>query len=339
MRSSSPSRQKRLPGIDVVRLIGAFGVIVIHLSPSTVAAERFSLGFQVFCVPFFALISLYFLVPKARDTTRPVGNAIAWDRILVPYLIWSTLYLLMRLVKARLTGEALTLDWISVLFAGSAAVHLYFLPWLLYLQLILVALVRTGTGLREGKLRWQPLAILFGCLAYHLLMRQMGYRDISSNFGLSLVYCLLAWLLFALAQRPAWLRFALPAGALLLVTAQAWESTQTAYTTPTHLMLLAGFAAALLARGLPGWESGSRMTKLLSTYYGIYLIHFGWLEVLEFSAAKAGVNLAPYSVPLTLAVAAVVFIASLASVLLIRKSTLLAYLLLGEGRSPLTRKN
>ena len=56
-------KQRNL-GIDLIRLVAAFGVVVIHLVPSDEFAHKFSLLFSIAAVPFFLMISLYFFIER-----------------------------------------------------------------------------------------------------------------------------------------------------------------------------------------------------------------------------------------------------------------------------------
>ena len=55
-------------------------------------------------------------------------------KALVPYVVWSVIYTLMRVLKYRLGGETLPINVVGIIFFGGAAVQLYFLPLLLLFQ-------------------------------------------------------------------------------------------------------------------------------------------------------------------------------------------------------------
>jgi len=126
-----------LAGLDFVRVLAAFGVVVMHSNfglraPMTHAAEIFSNAF-VFAVPFFLAASLYF---RAERGTQPVGDLCdRLKRLMVPYFVWSIIYLAAHGAKLLLIGQEGEFSrFVSAipghLLCGSAAVQLYFLPLL-----------------------------------------------------------------------------------------------------------------------------------------------------------------------------------------------------------------
>lgn len=75
---------QRSLSIDVIKVAAAFGVVIIHLTPSTHAAEVFTGLFHSFAVPFFLLISLHFFIDRLNKLPSLRLSDLRLDRILVP---------------------------------------------------------------------------------------------------------------------------------------------------------------------------------------------------------------------------------------------------------------
>lgn len=130
--------QQRLLGIDLVRGIAVFGVVVLH---SDSGVEQLPFLWQLirqlfgFAVPFFLATSFYFAVGKSQQ--GKLKFALRIKRLLFPYLLWSLFYLLYKASKYMIDGESERLptlfqDPFALIFCGNAAFHLYFLPLLLW---------------------------------------------------------------------------------------------------------------------------------------------------------------------------------------------------------------
>lgn len=130
--------QQRLLGIDLVRGIAVFGVVILH---SDGGVEQLPLLWQLirqlfgFAVPFFLAASFYFAVDKSQQ--GKLNFSARLKRLLFPYLLWSLLYVGYKAAKYILDGEAgrlktIVQDPFALVVCGNAAFHLYFLPLLLW---------------------------------------------------------------------------------------------------------------------------------------------------------------------------------------------------------------
>ena len=162
-----------------MRGIAAYAVILVHSGDATwglkidPAAENFRLLFY-FAVPFFLATSFYLMVNKPKITVSQKFWRSRIERILIPYGVWTIVYILLKLAVFPLTNQtdqiASTLKdiWGIALFGG-ASYHLYFLP-----------LLFTGSFL------------IF--LARKLQRKQIGIKTLSCLFLFSLaVYQILFW--------------------------------------------------------------------------------------------------------------------------------------------------
>lgn len=129
---------QRLLGIDLWRGIAVLGVVILH---SDGGVEETSWIWELirqlfaFAVPFFLATSFYFAIAKSQQ-----GKLVFYSRLkrlLYPYLVWTLIYLIYKIAKYILDGEAarvttLFKDPFALIFCGGAAFHLYFLPLLLW---------------------------------------------------------------------------------------------------------------------------------------------------------------------------------------------------------------
>ncbi|MGF1491693.1 MAG: acyltransferase family protein [Microcoleaceae cyanobacterium] len=128
----------RLLGIDLIRSIAAYAVVLLH------ADEGISqppdgwatiLKLSGFAVPFFLAASFYLSTAKLHAAVSPYRIKPRLSRLLIPYGFWTVMYILYKVAKYSVDNEperitALLSDPIPLIFFGSAAFHLYFLPLL-----------------------------------------------------------------------------------------------------------------------------------------------------------------------------------------------------------------
>ncbi len=74
--------------------------------------------------------------------------------------------------------------------------------------------------------------------------------------------------------------------------------------------------------------------QLLCCSYGIYLAHFGFLEIFEFVAEELGWSLTPYSIITKILVSSLICLCCVLFIAVARSNRLAAYLLLGEYNAP-----
>ena len=133
-------KQPKLLGIELVRGLSTYAVILVHSGDQTwglpidPTAIQFRLFFY-FAVPFFLATAFYFL-PTKPDV---VYSAKFWrskvERILIPYVVWSAIFFIFRVVVFSLGRkperlQQLFQDPLSIIFFGGASYHVYFLPLL-----------------------------------------------------------------------------------------------------------------------------------------------------------------------------------------------------------------
>lgn len=153
-------RRTRLLGIDLCRGIAAYAVVLVHSGdetwgvPISDAAIQFRLMFY-FAVPFFLAAAFYFLTRKPTVDLSTKFWKSRFQRIVIPYVIWSIIYLIVRSLffiiahKSERLSE-LFQDPLALVFFGGASFQLYFLPLLLAgtsLLLVVKQLIERKIGL------------------------------------------------------------------------------------------------------------------------------------------------------------------------------------------------
>ncbi len=144
LNAKSPARSGRLLGIEIVRGVAVFAVVLSHSGDGTWGemskGVEYLRTFFSFHVPFFLAASFYFLSKKVKSEDASSYSITSLkrriQRILVPYVIWSLIFLIIRCVFFIIDGDHERIikifdDPISILFLGGASYHLYFLPLLI----------------------------------------------------------------------------------------------------------------------------------------------------------------------------------------------------------------
>lgn len=132
--------KQRLLGFDLLRGIAAYAVILVHSGDETwgIPVDRSAAEFRhlfYFAVPFFLATSFYFTTSKPNINVSRKFWLSRFQRILIPYLVWTILYLVFKVIIFSLTQETESLSklladpW-AIVFLGGISYHLYFLPLL-----------------------------------------------------------------------------------------------------------------------------------------------------------------------------------------------------------------
>jgi len=268
---------RRIHGFDWLRVIGVAAVVGIHCFYTDRALSWLPRNFS-FAVPCFVLMAA-FLSARELDAGK-TGVAFLkhrFARLLPAFLAWTSIY-----VFARWAGGSIhpsVTDWIEYLFLGASALHLYFIPMILYFGAVLVLVMHAG--------RHRGLALL-AALAGAMLLQRMhlpGFHLASPEanafpfyFVHNLPYLFAAALLFEVLgkwRQAGGLRGLKGAVAALACAGAAWYC----WTHPLPGQGLAPFQdfarniflfLAFLFRPLrtPAW-----VAALASISYGVYLCH------------------------------------------------------------------
>ena len=139
--ATTNTRSKRLLGIELGRGLSAYAVVLVHSGDATwglpiaSSAITFRLFFY-FAVPFFLAAAFYFMTTKPEIGYSRKFWKSRIERIVIPYSIWSVIFLISRAVVFTINRQSERLqeflqDPVSIIFLGGASYQLYFLPLLL----------------------------------------------------------------------------------------------------------------------------------------------------------------------------------------------------------------
>jgi peptidoglycan/LPS O-acetylase OafA/YrhL len=163
----------RLLGIEACRGLATYAVILVHSGDETwgISVHPNAVAFRLlfyFAVPFFLAMSFYFMTAKPE-----IGKSVKFwrsrvERLIIPYAIWSTVFLISRVIVFTLSNkpdrlQQLLQDPLSIVFLGGASYHLYFLP-LLFAGTFLVLLMPLLNKLKVGKHGLVYLSVASICL-------------------------------------------------------------------------------------------------------------------------------------------------------------------------------
>lgn len=169
------SKNRALVGIELGRGLAIFAVILDHAGDETwripVTQNAVILRSMLhFAVPFFLATAFYFM------TSNIVVHASSfWQsrlkRTLIPYVIWSCIFLISRVIIFTLSNkpgrlQELLDNPLSIIFLGGASYHLYFLP-LLITGTLLMSLTKF---IRKQNINTLSLSIylLISIFVYHV---------------------------------------------------------------------------------------------------------------------------------------------------------------------------
>jgi peptidoglycan/LPS O-acetylase OafA/YrhL len=319
--------------VDLVRLFAAFGVICIHVPFNTAAAGAVNIFFTTLCVPFFYVISLTYFISsfKKSKSVKKVAYK-TWDRIILPYLAWTAIYVALMLIKNRFIGLSHGPNefvfWRALLF-GESAVQLYYLPQLVMLQAFAYSIYLMIVGDERKRI----IGFLILCIAVGYYM--LGY--LNHAFGLTPVGYLTVYLaiafIFSNKSYNTTLNYEYLAVGSLLVALSILE----AFLAPRYPVLnssvgypIGGLGLLLLSFGIPTFNLSKRVILLCSVSYGVYLSHVIFLEGFEVIGNKLAHAQLQYNLVHKIILAGLIFIAAVLFTLLLRKNPSTKKIFLGD---------
>jgi fucose 4-O-acetylase-like acetyltransferase len=315
--------------IDLIKTVAAFGVVIIHLTPSTHAAEAFTQLFSLFAVPFFFLISLHFFESRVAALSSPRLSDLRLDRLLVPYAVWTAIYTLLRLLKYRIRGDSLHIDVAGVTLFGGGAVQLYFIPLLVLFQAQAFALILMVRG---SECRLVGFGVALVAVVFGYVGSAGGFFGFNSALIKGLIYVALAFLLHRTQTAAIGRQINSVFG--WLIVALIVPSAFFGYPLAGLGILegpIIGYGVAVLALNWRFHTAIPTLRTVLTCSYGIYLAHVVFLEGFEFFADKLGYRLTPFSLGAKALVGSLVCLSCVLCIEMARKHRISAYLLLGEA--------
>ncbi|MCG9793527.1 acyltransferase family protein [Flavobacterium algicola] len=328
---SNTINKNRNYSIDVFRVIAMFGVVAIHVQNGSKEAQLIGDFFSPLAVPFFYMISLFYFIIGLKRSSKIEFNAIVkktFYRLILPYLVWSLLYIALLSVKEIIsTGHSELIFWRSLLF-GESAVQLYFVPYLVCMQFIILGIYLLIKGKVYDKVKSIILLSLIGFFIYSSLR----FNCFGNSIGFSIVGIPL-FVFFAYLSTfivPSSRNFSLAvSGAVILLLVFLFDKSGYILTILNYSLTSPLIALGLLLLSLGMFDLIKFPLFLTSSTYGIYLCHILFLEGFEFLLKLIHIELNYYFID-KLEFTCIVFICSLVFVLLVRKNKILKLFVLGE---------
>ena len=318
VKKPSPGIRERSLALDLLKIVACVLVVVIHVTAAGVTGyqpgsllQRLAVGvnsFSQFAVPAFIFASGYGLAARFRGQDRVAGLFRFWNRrietVLLPYLIWSLLYLIL---QQRFMGICYGVSgMLKLLLTGGAFYHLYFMVILIQFYLVfplLLTLRRRLSGVRFLAARPVALDVVVVTILYLLYaMWLKRYMPLSDRFFMSyLPFFYAGMVVFERPPKATLLTAFGVVGAVsfadylvsrmagfgaitpmtMLSLPFAWEL----YALSIIILLLAWFKAINIDETLGAW-----VTRLSGVTFDVYLAHPLVLVVVGWGLKRLGTS-------------------------------------------------
>jgi len=268
----------KFKSIELFRILAMFGVIFLHVSSDTILAEKVGSIFDVFCVSFFYLVSIYFFFKKIDTVSLSDLNSKTINRLLKPYLIWSLIYT----SALVFVGSKVKIGFISIFLYGQSAVQLYYIPTLIFIHYSIYAVFKLFFTKESRLINLLILAISFVYFLHGYQNEYFGVRRI----GLLIGFTFLSLLAFTLKNKVNEVpkSFFLITGLLLslMIIYLTWFNKEIFLIDFSFNYFLGGVGLFLIGIG---WDielsDDSYLLKVSSDVFKIYLCHVLFLELFE----------------------------------------------------------
>ncbi len=280
--------KKQIIGFDYLRVIACFLVVFLHVSYTNEFLSK-NVDLTYIAVPEFVLLSIFLLGYKRNISFNELIRGL-FLRIGPQYFFWTTVYLVLYIVKCKFGNVAVVINF-SKLFLGASAVQLWYLPALFLWQILAYFLFRFKNDWIDGML----FVVLF-VLARILLNGDTIEHNFLRLFIDNTPYIILAKNIFLNQEKlkKIDLQYLLFLIALFLVSMYVFEFINLVYTI--SLSLASVFVFILFYK--TKIESNSTIRFLSKLSFGVYLIHFGVYQVIVLLEKMVHINNS--GIPITL---------------------------------------
>lgn len=143
--------RQHIPGFDFIRPIAAFSVVWIHGRFGSSWTEKLN-PLNAYAVPVFIAISMFLfawqIIGKKRRNFRDMLLT-RIQRLIIPFFLWTLIYLAIRLFKARVVHEPFEINWVETLVFKGSSYQLWYLPNLFYLCILFFPLLNVAVRNRK----------------------------------------------------------------------------------------------------------------------------------------------------------------------------------------------
>ncbi|GAB4534254.1 MAG: hypothetical protein Tsb0014_20340 [Pleurocapsa sp.] len=290
---------KKIIGFEYLRIICAIAVVAIHSFDTNSWLSSVSSKFLKFPVPLFLMMSFFLLFNKMASQNNSVAFVLKkrCDRLVPAFLVWSVIYLAVRLISGSdisLSGESIT----EYLLFGDAALQLYYIPLVIYFGIVLVPLIKIVS--KKSSIVNSIIlivSILIAAIAQVLVLKFNSISDPELNsflyyLGYDFIYALMGiYLAYSLAPKYNvdsannvinFLHIALTF-AIISCIYFIFDLPQTNYLLANIFLFLLFYYASL-----PKLELVSNLSKIS---FGVYLSHHLFVEFLQVIVTKFNWNI------------------------------------------------
>lgn len=285
------------------KTIAIFGVILAHLGPDQPDAVTVTNFFAIYSVPFFLMVSLYFFWRSLlaggyqEHSSRDWMRLVRLNRLLLPYLLWSVIYTLARFMKHLLAGNSFELDWVRAIFFGGTAVQLYFIPLLVFFQIMGGAIYFVVKSYGRRMFPLLSICVLIVLFYVSESIRFSGILGFSGGvFEKAIIYLFASYLILLMESGgyvTGWNQVILAIGGFgvsYFAFGKVLGYNHGIFNAPLY-----SFLVAILLLGLPNLKIKPFIGTVFLASFGVYLVHHLIIEGAEVIFLRYGIALAPYS--------------------------------------------
>ena len=313
---------EREPALDLMRIVGAFAVVMIHVSAVPVAAvDPSSVGWWVanfsnagsrWGDAIIIMAAGAILLGRPSDQAPLDFVKTRYVRLLPAVVLWTTFYLLWRLwTTGALSAEEVAFD----LLRGMPYYHMWFLYMMLGMYLV-IPLIRALVRLTDARLQYYLLglcALLTPVEGLSRVIQGMTHASFLGLFPIYLVYLIGGYLLYRdRPSIPTWVLLLVPClcivveaiGVAFLHPVIGEPIFKLMYSNRGPLVMVATFCLFVLAlravekapaRAAALHRNGGEY--LARVTLGIYVLHPFWIDVLARHGAGTPGGEPWYAVP------------------------------------------
>lgn len=284
----------RLQHVEIGRFAASIAIVWIHSAEST--AGKWLVPACRFAVPFFTVAVVCFSLRHVERSLSERPHEYLRRRVTrlyVPFILWSAVYLALRLLKHRLTGTGSPIIFSPAWLLNGTAHHLWFLPFALLLSATCLPL-----GIWPRGLNHRTRTLVAGIFAVFA----MGIAFVRCPVGMDpfanpVSYFIgLSWDSLPAAFLAVPIALSFPAvsptnrcaialvACLFLCAAMLFFGNHPATSALAGAALFVGLSKET-RRPLPPW-----LVSVASLSFAVYLIHVAYVEALQVALHRVDLN-------------------------------------------------
>jgi peptidoglycan/LPS O-acetylase OafA/YrhL len=262
----------RITGFDYLRTFAAFSVVWIHGCYANPVLSSVSI-INNYAVPAFILMSIFLLCTKDYGTEVPFNDFFVRlaKRIIPQFTFWTIFYLVLKYLKTRVFHTEFDIDLRTVL-TGGVAVQLWFLPAIIIWQTIIFC------SLRVYKNQFIDLffvVITFGT-GYYLHTHKLLSIGFETYMAVYTGYAFAASVIYKYHKKLSQVNCSIWIFLCIIIFIVHIYSRN--YINYILNILWCSFVFLFCLNG--GFKENAWIKQLSVNSFGIYLVHFCFLQVI-----------------------------------------------------------